>query len=70
MTRAAIVYLGAVLASGCGPESTSDGEGPERGEEAVLQPYGAPPDPEPVPEVEPPPEEDAPEEAAPAEAEE
>lgn len=55
LSRAAIVYLGAVLASGCGPGSANDDPG---GEETVLQPYGAPPDPEPLPdpEPEPPPE--------------
>ncbi|MBX3269854.1 MAG: hypothetical protein KF729_06315 [Sandaracinaceae bacterium] len=38
LTRAAILYFGATLASGCGPDSQGRGE-----EEPVLMPYGAPP---------------------------
>lgn len=61
LTRAAIVYLGAVLAPGCGPAD----EEPEEPPEVVLQPYGAPPLEE-VP-IEDPPEEDPPEQAPPPE---
>ncbi|MEZ4340796.1 MAG: hypothetical protein R3B82_29590 [Sandaracinaceae bacterium] len=48
LSRAAVVYFGAVLASGCGPGTPWE-------EETVLQPYGAPPDPEPVPDPDVPP---------------
>ncbi|RZO61318.1 MAG: hypothetical protein EVA89_12125 [Sandaracinaceae bacterium] len=44
LTRAAIFYLGASVASACG------GEVPW--EEPIAQPYGAPPDPEPDPDPE------------------
>ncbi|MEQ9082093.1 MAG: hypothetical protein RLP09_49975 [Sandaracinaceae bacterium] len=44
LTRAAIFYLGASVASACG------GEAPW--EEPIAQPYGAPPDPEPDPDPE------------------
>lgn len=48
LTRAAIFYLGASVASACG------GELPR--EEPIAQPYGAPPDPDPDPDPESPPE--------------
>lgn len=63
-TRAAIVYMGAMLASACGPQGTAEqetiaqpyGAPPDPPpDETIAQPYGAPPDPEPVPD-------DAPEE--------
>ncbi len=50
LTRAAIVYLGAVLATGCSSDPKYSGT------ETVVQPYGAPPEPPPeVPVVEDPP---------------
>lgn len=53
LTRAAIFYLGATVASACGTGATTD----VPREEQIAQPYGAPPDPLPVP----PPETDPPE---------
>lgn len=49
LTRAAIFYFGASVASACGVDAPP--------EETIAQPYGAPPDPEPPP---PPPEDDSP----------
>jgi hypothetical protein len=53
LTRAAIFYLGAALA-GCDDDPV---EPPPPEPETIMQPYGAPPVPQPLPEPPPPPQE-------------
>lgn len=46
LTRAAIFYLGATVASACGTGATTDVQRNDpQTDEQIMQPYGAPPDP-------------------------